>query len=169
MRFPHFLFLEKISPKDYKKISGRFLFHRYIFRAAYAASTGLEIPAVHFRLHGFTAEAGTPVVDSIGFHSFECMDMGIGRTQNIAAIDAVMIFPILYTRTDRVGNDVRNSCTGSASSPVAGFICMIDILMIGGTGTTVTAAVTDLITVGSVDMLVHIRFLFTSGADFPML
>lgn len=109
------------------------------------------------------------MIDSIGFHSLKCMDMSIGRTKYIATMDTALILPILCIFVYTVGDHIGNSGAGSASSPMTGFICVVDILMTGSAGAAVTAAVANLVTVRGVDVLVYISFLLASGANLPML
>jgi len=170
LRFPLiFLFVfPEFMPHCDQNI-GRFSFSRYVHCSANAAGTSLEIPAVHFRIHGLATGADAPVGSFIKFYSIKSVNMCICRAQFKVAVDAVLIFPILCVSICRMRNHACDSGAGGTSSPVTGLISVINILVISSAGSTVTAAVANLITIGCIDVVVDLCLLTASGTDFPVL
>ena len=163
-----FLFLiPKTLPENDQKIG--VVFFGSIFGAADAAFAGLEIPGMYFRFHGLAADAGAPVGLFIPFYGLKDMNMGIGRTKFKTAVGTQLIIPFLCVPVRDMGYDIRYSCTGRASSPMTGLIGVVHILVRLSTGTAISAAVANLVTIRGIYMVVDFRFLTASCTGFPML
>lgn len=97
------------------------------------------------------------------------MDMGIRGPQHKAAINAGHIFPFVCGFVSSMRINFRDSQAGITTSPVTGFVGMVDILVFGSIGALITAVVADLITRGGVAVLLNVCFLITSGANLPVI
>ena len=140
-----------------------------IGNAANTAASGLKIPAMYFRFHYFTAFAGSPMCRSVILDGCKGMNVRISRPKLKTAVDAELVFPILDIAGRNMGNNISDSGAGCASSPVTGLIRMSHILVFSGAGTTIAAAVTNLITIGGVPVIVGISDFSAFGADLPVL
>ena len=123
---------------------------------------------MNFSFNAFSTFAGTPMGIRIIFCNCKCMDMRISRSQFKTAMDAELIFPILGVLACCVGLDICYSRTSITSSPMAGFVCMYDILVDNFFGTLKSTIIANLITIRSVGVCVRVYFLMTSCADFPV-